>query len=258
MIQTLGQNDPSSWINMIQDGGGSQYIEVLSKDISNRVKERSEDAGSSSATCSQEVSKSLFCFGKEDRNPNPKNGKPNTVSLSGKVVQPTPTQGMPSNDVYKPLEKNKTALEVMTPERVQTSSQVPQKNPEGASATMLVFWSYCDAYEKKYGCRPPQNAKQLTHCKQLCERLGKQQAIDVAAFYLSVPKKDYVEFLHPLSMAVKYCESLYAQMVTGLKMTASTAAIEDRDGHNNQVIQDALARNKEKFERSRALLKQKR
>lgn len=256
---SIVQNERKSSFKMNESRGGSQYNKVLQEEITREKKEDiNPDEGCFASPSSAPSEKNtLFSFGHlEPETKQPEQPKPKTGSLRGKRSVSKPKPEINSSDVSKAAVENKEAELVKTSENVLTSQEVPKKASEGLTMTTRIFHSYSNAYFTKYGVRPPQNAKQMAHCKQLLMRLG-QDAVEAIAFYVSIPKKDYVEFCHPLSLAVKYCESIHTQWSTNRIVTHSAAAIEDRDGHNRQVIVDASSRHREKFLQSRARMQQK-
>lgn len=91
---------------------------------------------------------------------------------------------------------------------------VPDKKPREPNDVWKVWVSYSDAYEQRWGHKPKQNPKQLAHCRDLVKRLGKDEAIDVAKFFLSHRFHGYVSAKHPLNLLIRDAERVFSDWMT--------------------------------------------
>jgi|CXWL01.1.fsa_nt_gi uncharacterized protein YdaU (DUF1376 family) len=118
--------------------------------------------------------------------------------------------------------------EIKTSGTVQDS--VPMVNGVG------VWNSYAEAYRGRYGVLPVRNRTVNSHLKQICERLGAQEAPQVAEFYLHHNKQFYVVARHPTNLLLRDCEGLRTEWVTGIKSTSGEARnLELKDNVLEQV-----------------------
>lgn len=123
-----------------------------------------------------------------------------------------------------------------TPKSV--SLAVEAIKPENGSA---VWQAYSDAYEKRYGVKPPRNAKGNALCKQLVDRLG-GDAIPVASFYVSHDNAYYINRGHSLGLLLQNAEILHTEWATGKLVTVQSAKNKDLRQHNAQAAMEYLRR----------------
>lgn len=91
--------------------------------------------------------------------------------------------------------------------------------PKEQSPASVVWQAYSDAYEQRWGSRPPTSAKGYSLCKQLVSRIGQEEAVEVARFYVAHPRTRYIQAMHPLQMLIYDAEPLFAQWKAGRPMT---------------------------------------
>lgn len=94
--------------------------------------------------------------------------------------------------------------------------------------TYQTWCSYAQAYHKRYKCYPIWNRANAGKIAQVVERLGKDVAPVVAAFYLTINDSFYVRKMHPVGNLLADCESIYTQWATGRTMTQRQAMEVDR------------------------------
>jgi hypothetical protein len=70
---------------------------------------------------------------------------------------------------------------------------------------------------------PVRNSKTNAHLCQLVDRLGAEEAPQVAAFFLTHNKPLYVAARHPTNLLVQDAEGLRTQWATGVKATTTEA-----------------------------------
>lgn len=88
----------------------------------------------------------------------------------------------------------------------------------------IATWNaYAEAYYLRYHVQPVRNQTVNSHLKRLVDRLGQEEAPQVAAFYLSHNKPFYVTARHPTNLLLKDAEGLRTEWATGIKATTSEA-----------------------------------
>lgn len=107
---------------------------------------------------------------------------------------------------------------------------------DGASPTALAWRAYEDAFEKRYGSKPPGNRTSMGQLSQFVQRIPRESAPAVAAFYLTHNDAFYVRTMHPVGMLLKNAEKLYTEWQTGQRVTATSARQADKFGHAEEQI----------------------
>lgn len=99
-----------------------------------------------------------------------------------------------------------------------------------------TWHEYSEAYRRRYGVIPVRNQMTNTHLCKLVDRLGKDDAPRVAAFYLSHNKQFYVQSRHPTNLLLLNAEALRTEWKTGVKSTGLEArSAEQRDAVSEQA-----------------------
>jgi len=88
---------------------------------------------------------------------------------------------------------------------------------------------------------PIRNAKQNALCSQLVQRLGVENAVKIAAFYLTHPNSFYMQNKYPLGLLVKDCEGIYTEFQRGEYVTAEKAKRASVAQENHQALERYLA-----------------
>lgn len=86
-----------------------------------------------------------------------------------------------------------------------------------------VWNAYATAYELRYGHKPARNARDNSLCSQIVQRVGVDEAIKIAEFYLSHSDRWYVQKVHPLNLLLADVQKLRTEWLAGDKMTSKTA-----------------------------------
>jgi hypothetical protein len=112
------------------------------------------------------------------------------------------------------------------------ADQAPTKATLQAAANKadrgLIWGSYSTAFRGRYGVDPVRNATVNTQIASLHKRLGLEEAIEVAAFYLTVTAPAYVG--HPVGGLLRDCERLSTMRRTGCGNVAHKPAwVRDRE-----------------------------
>ncbi len=135
---------------------------------------------------------------------------------------PTPT---PSPNLSFPTPKIKK-------EEIKSSvSVVPTKRPlkdVTIGKTCGTWDAYASAYHARYGAAPVRNAKVNGTLSRLVDRLGAEEAPQVAAFYLTHNKPFYVSSRHSTDLLLRDAEGLRTEWATGVKSTTSEAKNAER------------------------------
>lgn len=88
------------------------------------------------------------------------------------------------------------------------------------SGGSMVWESYRDAFQKRYGVEPVRNAKVNAQCKQIHDRLG-SDASEVVGFYLTHNDGWYLKRQHDLGSLLQAAESLHTQWQRGQAVTSA-------------------------------------
>jgi len=83
--------------------------------------------------------------------------------------------------------------------------------------------AYLEAYQRRYHVDPVRNKTINSHLTHLVDRLGADEAPQVAAFYLTHNKPFYVSARHPTNLLLRDAEGLRTEWATGIKATTSEA-----------------------------------
>lgn len=84
--------------------------------------------------------------------------------------------------------------------------------------------AYRDGYRKLYGVEPVRNAKVNSQICQLVDRLGAEEAPQVAAFYLAHKKQIYASNRHPVSLLLRDAEGIRTDFLTKRAGTSEQTA----------------------------------
>ncbi len=162
-----------------------------------------------------------------------------TVPGSGADRDPLLTIPTPSPSLTVPTPKKE---EERRKKEKSSVSVVPASRPltlekGGASSKTAQTWeAYATAYRERYGAAPVRNAKVNGILSRFVERLGEEEAPQVAAFYLTHNRPFYVSARHATDLLLRDAEGLRTEWVTGTKATTLEArTAEQRDSVNEQV-----------------------
>lgn len=101
----------------------------------------------------------------------------------------------------------------------------------------VATWeAYAHAYAERYRSKPVRNRMVNSQLKQFVERLGVDEAPQVAAFYLTHNKPIYVGARHSTNLLLRDAEGLRTEWATGIKSTTLEArSAETVDASQEQV-----------------------
>lgn len=106
--------------------------------------------------------------------------------------------------------------------------------------TSAVWDSYSAAYETRYGEKPTRNKKVNGQLAHFVTRIPRDEAPDVAAFYVSHSGQLYVRAMHCVDLLLRDAEGLRTQWATGRQVTGTSARQQDRTAANLEAIRPLL------------------
>lgn len=120
--------------------------------------------------------------------------------------------------------------DVLSP-RIEIPADMP--GPKDQKAKTFKAWAnYAFAYRRRYSVWPAWNAKAAGQLSQLVDRLGADEAHQVAAYYVGINDARLVGDCHTLNCLLAKAESYRTQWATGKQMNGRTARqIEDRQAN---------------------------
>lgn len=118
----------------------------------------------------------------------------------------------------------------------------PKSDDETAlQAACRVTWAaYAGAYAERYGAAPVRNQKVNSQVKQFVQRLGFDEAHQVATHYLTVNERYVVGRMHDFSLLLSQAETYRTQWATGRTMTQARARQLDKTEANRSAADEAL------------------
>lgn len=133
------------------------------------------------------------------------------------------------------------------PSSALASSQKPAKpqkakQPGEQTDGSKVWTAYAMAYKQRMGVEPIRNAKQNAMCSQLVQRLGVENAVLAAAFYLGHPEQQYMRAKYPLGLLLRDCEGIFTEYQKGQFVTTENAKRASVSQQNNAALERYLAR----------------
>lgn len=128
-----------------------------------------------------------------------------------------------------------TNVKVLKPKaaRQKTDAQIANAN---------TWDAYTIAYLERYGVEPVRNAKVNGQIAQLVQRLGADEAPQVAMFYVTINDSFFIRASHEFGLLVSRAEGIRTQWITGRQVNAVTARQVENTQANLNAAQEA-ARN---------------
>lgn len=127
-----------------------------------------------------------------------------------------------------------TNIEVLRPKAKQkTDSQI---------ANAATWDAYTIAYLERYGVEPVRNAKVNAQVAQLVQRLGANEAPQVAMFYVTINDSFFIRSSHDLGLLVSRAEGIRTQWLTGRQVNSITAQQLERKQANMTAGLEAAQR----------------
>ncbi len=133
---------------------------------------------------------------------------------------------------------NVVAIRSTDKPRCELPADMP--GPKDPHAKTFKAWAnYAMAYRRRYRVFPIWNQKTAGQMGQLVDRVGKELAPAVAAYYLSMNTQFYVTKNHPVGLMLADCEAIATQMQTGSQMTQTRARQMDSTQSNLSNVDEA-------------------
>ena len=113
--------------------------------------------------------------------------------------------------------------------------------PKDPNAKTYATWhAYAATFAARHGVRPKWNRAVGGMLAQVVGRLGAEDAPRAAEFYVTMNNSFYAQRMHPVSLLLRDCETIYAQFCTGRTMTSTRARQIDRQEANRGTVDDAM------------------
>lgn len=143
-----------------------------------------------------------------------------------------------------------TVAEGIAPQSVAAPKKAVTAKPE--TDTSATWAAYAEAYFDRYGTEPVRNAKVNGQLADFVKRLGREEAPQVASFFVSHNNAFYVRGLHGVGTMLADAEKLRTEWATNSRMTQTKALQADKTATNLDAFAPliAAARAKEEAERN--------
>ncbi|WP_225773280.1 hypothetical protein [Pseudomonas sp. Marseille-Q5115] len=128
------------------------------------------------------------------------------------------------------------------PSNVQVLKPKPKQKTESQIANSNTWAAYAHAYGERYGVEPVRNAKVNGQVAQLVQRLGADEAPEVAAFYVTINDSFFLRSSHEFGLLVARAEGIRTQWITGRQVNSITAQQIERKQANLSAGQEAAQR----------------
>ena len=155
-----------------------------------------------------------------------------------------PLHPPPAKGCTPPLQRvaAKESIEGLKEEKGETkiSADASDRRPQGSGVTFEVWEAYSAAYFTRYGVDPVRNGKVNGQLAQLVTRLGKEEAPQVAAFFLGHNDQWYLKNAHAVGCLLSNAEALRTQWATNRKITSTAAQQADRFSSNMEAAKEAM------------------
>lgn len=131
-------------------------------------------------------------------------------------------------------------VEIRSSEKPRCELPHDMPGPKDQRAKTFKAWAnYAIAYRRRYRVFPIWNKKTAGQMGQLVDRVGKELAPGVAAYYLDMNNQFYVTKGHPVGLMLQDCEAIATQMQTGSQMTQTRARQMDSTQSNLSNVDEA-------------------
>lgn len=145
--------------------------------------------------------------------------------------------------VEKHAEQGRLDLAVPKKTRRKKSPETEEEKRERlmkATPGAFVWQAYKEAYFARYTIEPQRNAKASTCSKNICERVGVDNALEVVKYYLTREDAFYVNSAHEIGLCLRDCQKLVTEMKTRKPMSLSEARRRETSATTDQAIQGYL------------------
>lgn len=145
-------------------------------------------------------------------------------------------------DVLIPDSETLPIAEAPAPTNIQVLKPRAKQKTEAQMANANTWDAYTIAYLERYGVEPVRNAKVNAQIAQLVQRLGADEAPQVAMFYVTINDSFFIRASHEFGLLVARAEGIRTQWITGRQVNAVTARQIENTQANMNAAQEA-ARN---------------
>ncbi|WP_239142495.1 hypothetical protein [Pseudomonas sp. MIL9] len=145
-------------------------------------------------------------------------------------------------DVLIPDSETLPIAEAPAPSNIQVLKPKAKTKTEAQIANANTWDAYTIAYLERYGVEPVRNAKVNGQIAQLVQRLGADEAPQVAMFYVTINDSFFIRASHEFGLLVARAEGIRTQWITGRQVNAVTARQVENTQANLNAAQEA-ARN---------------
>ena len=128
------------------------------------------------------------------------------------------------------------------PTNIQVLKPKAKQKTDAQIANAATWDAYTIAYLERYGVEPVRNAKVNAQVAQLVQRLGAEEAPQVAMFYVTVNDSFYIRASHEFGLLVARAEGIRTQWLTGRQVNMVTAQQMERKQANLSAGQEAARR----------------
>ena len=128
------------------------------------------------------------------------------------------------------------------PTNIQVLKPKAKQKTDAQIANTATWDGYTIAYLERYGVEPVRNAKVNAQVAQLVQRLGAEEAPQVAMFYVTVNDSFYIRASHEFGLLVARAEGIRTQWLTGRQVNMVTAQQIERKQANLSAGQEAARR----------------
>lgn len=130
----------------------------------------------------------------------------------------------------------KTELEPENKEKIKTLSTAHAANVKKEAKSAQAWEAYKNAYYDRYRVEPERGAETNRDLCRVVDKVGRDSAPHVAAYFLTISLPFYVTNRHPTSLLGRDANSISTQWKTGIKATTGEAKnAEAKDDARAQV-----------------------
>ena len=172
------------------------------------------------------------------------------------MAHPLPADGAPKSSINRNLNLQRTineplqqALPAAEFAGVAVEKAKKPRKPAGGDAAneelqqacRCVWAAYRGAYALRYGQEPVRNEKVNAQVKSFVKRLPRDEAPDIAAWYVSsVNSAKVVGDMHSFGLLLASAEAYRTQWANGRAMTSAQASKQDRTANASNTVADAV------------------
>ena len=134
-----------------------------------------------------------------------------------------------SSSAEKNMLQNQHEIGTIETSKSQTAKQITKTESKSAA----TWECYSRAYRKRYGVEPIRNLTINSQLKSFVERIGEQEAPEVAAYFVMLNDPWYTKQGHSVGILLKDAEKLRTMCLTGRR----TTAIDPKTAHYIEQMQ---------------------